>query len=271
MSRKSLEDNVAIPSVFIGETDGESLKQMTELASSGNNIVLHIYPSDVDNSWQSMIESSFIALVALSVVMAAFFFVRRHRFRQHGGETHAAHSTAVHLTQAELKAIPTVEYAGSEGEEADVCSICLEEYEKGEKLRVLRCGHKFHVPCIDPWLSQRSMCPMCKQDAVQPSERRSATTRSPPATDDPLQQRLLDGVDDEDTDSEEGMSDALEAGDLATDRSSVSNGEGVLVDDETEQITLQVEPDGTDHVTAAMVITGSGVAAEEESVGGNPG
>ncbi|KAL7551823.1 hypothetical protein ACHAWF_015017 [Thalassiosira exigua] len=36
------------------------------------------------------------------------------------------------------------------------CSICIEEFEPGERLRVLpRCDHLFHTECILPWLTER--------------------------------------------------------------------------------------------------------------------
>mmetsp|Transcript_49432 Transcript_49432/g.119915 ORF Transcript_49432/g.119915 Transcript_49432/m.119915 type:complete len:911 (+) Transcript_49432:90-2822(+) len=44
------------------------------------------------------------------------------------------------------------------------CSICIEEFDVGEKLRLLpRCGHSFHTECILPWLTERQgCCPLCK-------------------------------------------------------------------------------------------------------------
>ncbi|KXZ55788.1 hypothetical protein GPECTOR_2g1338 [Gonium pectorale] len=54
------------------------------------------------------------------------------------------------------------------GETKRTCAICLENYEEGEKIRVLPCAHRFHMSCIDQWLGGRRFCPLCKHDAAQP-------------------------------------------------------------------------------------------------------
>lgn len=51
------------------------------------------------------------------------------------------------------------------------CIICLEQFGDGDRLRVLPCGHLFHMGCIDKWLSGSfshhecftSGCPTCKK------------------------------------------------------------------------------------------------------------
>jgi hypothetical protein len=46
-------------------------------------------------------------------------------------------------------------------EESQGCSICTEDFTVGEDVRVLPCNHKFHPPCIDPWLVDVSgTCPL---------------------------------------------------------------------------------------------------------------
>jgi hypothetical protein len=47
-----------------------------------------------------------------------------------------------------------------------LCAICLEPYEMGQSVRTIPCFHTFHVDCIDPWLSTKATCPVCKHPAV---------------------------------------------------------------------------------------------------------
>ncbi|XP_030533828.1 RING-H2 finger protein ATL39-like [Rhodamnia argentea] len=71
-----------------------------------------------------------------------------------------------------VAAIPTMKFdqkAFSSLEDAQ-CSICLGEYQEREVLRIMpKCGHNFHLSCIDTWLRKRSTCPVCRlhvQDSV---------------------------------------------------------------------------------------------------------
>ncbi|OIW16350.1 hypothetical protein TanjilG_19066 [Lupinus angustifolius] len=43
------------------------------------------------------------------------------------------------------------------------CTICLQDFEDGELVNILpKCGHIFHLECIDKWLIQQWSCPMCR-------------------------------------------------------------------------------------------------------------
>lgn len=53
----------------------------------------------------------------------------------------------------------------------DACTICLDEFVAGDKLRCLPCNHVFHAECIAKWLIERSAtCPLCKIDLYEEEE-----------------------------------------------------------------------------------------------------
>lgn len=55
----------------------------------------------------------------------------------------------------------TAMYTTTQAED-EPCVVCQCEIEKGEKIMVLSCLHKFHQSCLEPWLAQRNTCPTCK-------------------------------------------------------------------------------------------------------------
>jgi RING-like zinc finger len=80
------------------------------------------------------------------------------------------------------------------------CAICLEDFAKGDNVRVLPCEHIFHVEEIDDWLINRKklvnhltitpydahsapQCPVCKADVTQ--EHPSYRPRQPLPMDSP--------------------------------------------------------------------------------------
>ena len=51
------------------------------------------------------------------------------------------------------------------GDTGTTCNICFEDYEEGDAYRVLPCGHRFHIECVDKWLRSTSLrCPLCNHD-----------------------------------------------------------------------------------------------------------
>ena len=50
------------------------------------------------------------------------------------------------------------------GDGGSSCALCLEDFSLKESVRVLRCGHRFHIECVDRWLLPNTdpACPLCK-------------------------------------------------------------------------------------------------------------
>ncbi|XP_061660681.1 E3 ubiquitin-protein ligase RNF6 isoform X2 [Syngnathoides biaculeatus] len=69
------------------------------------------------------------------------------------------------LTKEQIDNLATRSYgqASLEGEAGRACSVCINEYAQGNKLRRLPCSHEFHIHCIDRWLSENNTCPICRQ------------------------------------------------------------------------------------------------------------
>ncbi|XP_038675075.1 E3 ubiquitin-protein ligase RNF6 isoform X5 [Scyliorhinus canicula] len=69
------------------------------------------------------------------------------------------------LTKEQIDNLLTRNYGNisAENEVSKTCSVCINEYAIGNKLRRLPCAHEFHIHCIDRWLSENSTCPICRQ------------------------------------------------------------------------------------------------------------
>jgi len=67
------------------------------------------------------------------------------------------------IPRLSIQSMDSSEVSVSEVSEME-CVICMCEFEPTENLRVLPCGHFFHVECVRKWLVTRSTCPFCRKD-----------------------------------------------------------------------------------------------------------
>ncbi|XP_024384113.1 receptor homology region, transmembrane domain- and RING domain-containing protein 1 isoform X1 [Physcomitrium patens] len=167
--------NIHAYAVFVSKYSGEFL-----LKYAGDvGATCHIMPAFENTAW-SVMAVSFISLLAVSSVLATFFFVRQHRLR-HLSARYLLREPAG-MSVKEVNALPSLIFKCVEDGKctSETCVVCLEDYIPGERLRLLPCQHEFHLDCIDQWLTLRKpFCPVCKRDAQSQVHEPVATETTP--------------------------------------------------------------------------------------------
>lgn len=111
---------------------------------------------------------------------------RGHVFAQAQAQAQAPAVAAVKgLDPAVLKSLPVVIFSEEEEErEEEVeCAVCLCELMEGEKVRILpKCGHGFHIECIDMWFGSHATCPLCRAAVELVSEPPACGVEEEPST-----------------------------------------------------------------------------------------
>ncbi|XP_075980307.1 godzilla E3 ubiquitin protein ligase [Anticarsia gemmatalis] len=167
-------DGIEIPSVFVSDLAGLMLAE-EYLYTSGFYIMVN---GDLPFNINTHLLLPFAIVVVLCLLVILVFMIvkcikDRRRARRH------------RLPSRALRKIPTCKF--SKGDPYDTCAICLDDYQEGERLRVLPCAHAYHAVCIDPWLTQnRRVCPVCKRRVFAAGERRRPDTDSDSTDTEPL-------------------------------------------------------------------------------------
>ncbi|XP_051930574.1 E3 ubiquitin-protein ligase RNF13 [Hippocampus zosterae] len=144
---------IDIPSVFVSEETANSLKEDYLFDKGGRVILMPDFSLPLEYYLIPFLIIVGICLILIVVFMITKFVQDRHRARRS------------RLRKDQLKKLPIHKY--KKGDNYDVCAICLDEYEEGDKLRVLPCSHAYHSKCVDPWLTKtKKTCPVCKQKVV---------------------------------------------------------------------------------------------------------
>lgn len=92
--------------------------------------------------------------------------------RPDGDESNQAHGVTEgakkHWKQIQFgDGLPTPTAVKSEDQQ---CCICLSDYEPGDNLLRLPCGHLYHAECINSWCINHVKCPLCNLDLEEGDE-----------------------------------------------------------------------------------------------------
>lgn len=174
MHRTNTDYAPTIPATFVSERSAQLLISL--LDRHPQVTILDINGSTLASGLATVV----LSCLALGIVMTTFYLMKLNSALLGVDESSQAEPDT--LSTEQLEKLPIVVYdtvlveeglekASSDsprvgGMSREGCPICIEEYEDGEKVRVLPCFHLFHKECIDFWLTtQHKTCPVCKYNA----------------------------------------------------------------------------------------------------------
>jgi E3 ubiquitin-protein ligase ATL41 len=127
--------------------------------------------------------AAFVSVLGLALCLHLYICHVRRRNRRRAAAvlpTTTAPAPKGGLDAAAIAALPTAAY-GTEVGGSTECAICLGAVEQGDTVRVLpACGHVFHVPCVDTWLTSSSSCPVCRAGVEPPPPGAAACVQEKP-------------------------------------------------------------------------------------------
>lgn len=89
------------------------------------------------------------------------------QFNSFSFDTTLSSSPATGLDASIIASIPLFVYVSEKHNCGLECVICLSFFDEEDVGRILpKCGHAFHVECIDMWLHSHSNCPICRAPAA---------------------------------------------------------------------------------------------------------
>jgi len=147
------DDDSLIPSVFIGRNNALTL--LSHYMYYANHTKYRLILSDDDpfdiNTYllPFAIVVGICFLIMLGIVIFKCIQDHRRRMRHR-------------LPKSALKKLPIHKF--KQGDPFETCCICLDDFDEGDKLRILPCDHGYHSKCIDSWLvKHKRICPQCRK------------------------------------------------------------------------------------------------------------
>uniref|UniRef100_A0A8C8AUC3 RING-type E3 ubiquitin transferase n=1 Tax=Otus sunia TaxID=257818 RepID=A0A8C8AUC3_9STRI len=157
-NNSSLATNSSDPSE-VSSRNGHAVEGSRETNAQGDDTLLYGRHNDTQDNRQSQDANNLVENGTLPILRLAHFFL----LNEDDDDDHLRG-----LTKEQIDNLSTRNYGDihSENEISKTCSVCINEYVTGNKLRQLPCMHEFHIHCIDRWLSENSTCPICRQPVL---------------------------------------------------------------------------------------------------------
>lgn len=143
-----------------------------EMTNEPNSVAMATPSPDSETVDSDFVVILATLLCALICVLGLIAVARCGWIRRLSGQltgTSSSISANKGLKKKTLKSFPMLTFSDIDNQcnSFSDCAICLADFLNGDELRVLpKCGHAFHLSCVDTWLGSHSTCPSCRQILV---------------------------------------------------------------------------------------------------------
>lgn len=103
-------------------------------------------------------------LVLIHVCIVGSAFRRRFNDNNNNNTVERGSLESTSMSRDDIEKLPSFDFKErAKGSNPLDCSVCLENFKKGDKCRLLPiCKHSFHTQCVDLWLLKTPFCPICR-------------------------------------------------------------------------------------------------------------
>ncbi|KAJ0112682.1 hypothetical protein Patl1_02717 [Pistacia atlantica] len=118
----------------------------------------------------ALVISVVLLFLGIGVLIFIHICVVGRTFRRgfgNGGNVDGGSNGSMSMSRDDIEKLPCFDYiAKSKGSSPVDCAVCLDNFKKGDKCRLLPlCNHSFHAQCVDAWLLKNPNCPICRSMA----------------------------------------------------------------------------------------------------------
>jgi len=125
----------------------------------------------IDDSHSSQSHITFFLFYIFSLLLSLLFHKLNYPFIKDQFLQTGLESKPIKSDLKRLQAMIKNEHSSHILSNQSDCSICFEEFQKGESLIYLPgCLHVYHQVCIFQWISEKASCPYCRSDILMSLE-----------------------------------------------------------------------------------------------------
>ena len=125
--------------------------------------------------WSGTPDEQFTPIIILLVIFSLIFLPRTEYYRQDRIRDSILEQDIINISENREEILARIKehiipVDKKEIVCSDECTICLDDYDYDNNVVKLICEHRYHKKCIENWLVEKPVCPLCKYNVLTGNE-----------------------------------------------------------------------------------------------------